>query len=128
MPAAVGFSLGIEKQPVVSLVGDGAAMYSPQALWSAVHEGLPITFIVINNLEYNVLKNFMRSQPHYTSAKTGQFIAMDINQPKIDFMSLAKSMGMQAQKITSATEIQAAVRAAIASNKPNLIEIVVDTE
>ena len=65
MPAALGFSLGLGRQPVVSLVGDGAAMYSPQALWTAANEDLPVTFIVINNREYNVLKNFMRSQPHY---------------------------------------------------------------
>ena len=51
MPAAVGFSLGLGRQPVVSLVGDGAAMYSPQALWTAAHEDLPVTFVVINNRE-----------------------------------------------------------------------------
>ena len=49
MPAAVGFSLGIDRAPVVSIVGDGAALYSPQALWTAAHERLPITFVVINN-------------------------------------------------------------------------------
>ena len=49
MPAAVGFSLGIDRAPVVSVVGDGAALYSPQALWTAAHERLPVTFVVINN-------------------------------------------------------------------------------
>ncbi|MEZ5611113.1 MAG: thiamine pyrophosphate-dependent enzyme [Rhodocyclaceae bacterium] len=65
MPAAIGFLAGIGRQPVVSLVGDGAAMYSPQALWTAVNEKLPVTFVVINNREYNILKNFMRGQSHY---------------------------------------------------------------
>ena len=69
MPAAVGFSLGIDRAPVVSIVGDGAALYSPQALWTAAHERLPVTFVVINNREYNILKRFMRSQPHYASAR-----------------------------------------------------------
>ncbi len=128
MPAAVGFSLGIGRKPVVCLVGDGAAMYSPQALWTAVHEDLPITFIVMNNLEYNILKNFMRSQPHYSSARTGRFIAMDINSPAIDFLALAQSMGMPGQKITRAEEIQGTVSQAIAGNKPNLIEIVISAE
>lgn len=128
MPAAVGFSLGIGRKPVVSLVGDGAAMYSPQALWTAAHENLPITFIVMNNLEYNILKNFMRSQSHYTSTKTGKFIAMDINNPAIDFLALAQSMGIPAQKITKANEIETTVRSAIATNKPNLIEIVICVE
>ena len=54
---------GLDRQPVVCMVGDGASMYSPQALWTAAHEKLPVTFVVINNREYNILKSFMRSQP-----------------------------------------------------------------
>lgn len=128
MPAAVGFSLGIGRQPVVSLVGDGAAMYSPQALWTAMHENLPVTFVVMNNREYNILKNFMRSQPHYTSATTGRFIAMDLIDPPIDFLALARSMGMPGQRITRAGEIANTVRQAIHSGKPNLLEVVIGTE
>jgi benzoylformate decarboxylase len=128
MPAAVGFSLGLDRKPVVSLVGDGAAMYSPQAIWTAVHEELPITFIVMNNMEYNVLKNFMRSQPHYNAAQTEQFIAMDMNKPAIDFLALGKSMGMEGQRIYHAQDIENTVKQAIASGKPNLIEIVISTE
>ena len=44
------------------LVGDGASLYSPQSLWTAAHEKLPVTFVVMNNREYNILKNFMKSQ------------------------------------------------------------------
>ena len=80
-------------------------MYSPQALWTAAKEDLPVTFIVINNREYNVLKNFMRSQPHYLSAQTGQFIGMDIATPAIDFIALAASMGVPGQRITRAVDI-----------------------
>ena len=128
MPAAIGFSLGIGRQPVVSLVGDGAAMYSPQALWTAVNEKLPVTFVVINNREYNILKNFMRGQSHYTSARTGRFIAMDLNDPPIDFQALAASMGMPSTRIEKVGEIRLAVAAAIASGVPSLIEVMVDTE
>jgi benzoylformate decarboxylase len=127
MPAAVGFSLGIGRKPVVSIVGDGAAMYSPQALWTAAYEKLPVTFIVINNREYNILKNFMRSQTDYTSAQTEKFIGMDITDPPIDFLALAKSMGISSQQLTSANDISLAVKNAISSNIPNLIEIVVGT-
>lgn len=56
MPAAVGHSLGLGREPVVCLLGDGASLYSPQALWTAAHENLPVTFIVMNNREYNILK------------------------------------------------------------------------
>jgi benzoylformate decarboxylase len=123
MPAAVGFSLGIDRAPVVSIVGDGAALYSPQALWTAAHERLPVTFVVINNREYNILKRFMRSQPHYASARANRFIAMDIIDPAVDFMALAASMGVPAQRIDRAAEIAPTLEAAIASGVPNLIEI-----
>jgi benzoylformate decarboxylase len=123
MPAAVGFSLGIDRAPVVSIVGDGAALYSPQALWTAAHEQLPVTFVVINNREYNILKKFMRSQRHYSSVRANRFIAMDIVDPAIDFLALAASMGIPARRIGRAAEIAPALEAAISSGVPNLIEI-----
>lgn len=128
MPAAVGFSLGLGRKSVVSIVGDGAAMYSPQALWTAAHENVPVTFIVINNAEYNVLKNFMRAQPHYNAAIKDQFIAMDINNPTIDFQAMAKSMGLISQRVENYRDIKNVVKSAIDSQKPNLVEIIVDVE
>lgn len=123
MPAAVGYSLGSGREPVVSLVGDGAALYSPQALWTAAHEQLPVTFLVMNNREYNILKNFMRSQKHFTSAQRNRFIAMDIENPAIDFSALAASMGVAATRVDVAADIAAAIQAGIRSGKPNLIEV-----
>ena len=128
MPAAVGTSLGLGRSPVVCLVGDGAAMYSPQALWTAVHEKLPVTFVVMNNREYNVLKNFMKAQPHYLSARSNQFIAMDLVDPPLDFLALATSMGVPARRVSQAANIAAAVEAGIASGVPNLIEIPIRAE
>ncbi len=125
MPAAVGYSLGLGKAPVVCFVGDGAAMYSPQALWTAAYEKLPVTFIVMNNTEYNVLKNFMRSQADYTSAQTDRFIAMDLVNPAIDYQALGASMGLETRKITRAVDIAPAVEAGLASGQPNLIEIII---
>jgi benzoylformate decarboxylase len=75
-----------------------------------------MTFVVMNNNEYNVLKAFMRSQAHYGAARTGRFIAMDIAHPAIDFAALARSMGLVARRID---------RAAIASGAPDLIEILI---
>lgn len=125
MPAAVGHSLGLGREPVVCLVGDGAAMYSPQALWTAAREDLPVTFIVMNNFEYNVLKNFMKNQPSYSSVAMGKFIGMDLINPCIDFQSLAASMGISACRVTQAGDIAGAVSIGIASGKTNLIEVVI---
>ena len=127
MPAAVGYSLGLGREPVVCPVGDGAALYSPQALWTAAYEKLPVTFVVLNNREYNVLKNFMRGQPHFTSAQKGKFIAMDIDNPSIDYLAMAQSMGVPASRVDRASDIATAIQAGISSGMPNLIEIPVTT-
>lgn len=125
MPAAVGCSLGLGREPVVCLVGDGAAMYSPQAIWTAAHENLPVTFVVMNNREYNILKNFMKSQKEYVSARSNRFIAMDLVEPSIDYIALATSMGVKAQRIERAIDIGPAIEAGIASGGTNLIEILI---
>ena len=123
MPAAVGTSLGLDRAPVVSLVGDGASLYSPQALWTAAREKLPVTFVVMNNREYNVLKTFMKAQPHFLSIRTNRFIAMDLEDPPIDFLALAASMGIPSRRIERAQDIAGALEEGIASGVPNLIEI-----
>ncbi|MEQ4599616.1 MAG: thiamine pyrophosphate-dependent enzyme, partial [Methylobacteriaceae bacterium] len=120
-----GFSLGLDRAPVVCIVGDGAAMYSPQALWTAAHEGLPVTFVVINNAEYNILKQFMKSQTHYASVRANRFIAMDLTEPRIDFLALATSMGVPSRRVERAADIAGAVEAGIRSGAPNLVEVVV---
>jgi len=128
MPAAVGASLGLGREPVVSLVGDGAALYSPQALWTAARERLPVTFVVMNNREYNVLKNYMKAQPQYLSVQANRFIGMDLVDPPIDFLALAASMGVPARRVDRAADIASAVEAGIASGLPNLIEIPIGAE
>jgi benzoylformate decarboxylase len=125
MPAAVGFSLGIDRAPVVCVVGDGAAMYSPQALWTAAHEKLPVTFVVINNAEYNILKNFMKGQSHYASVRANRFIAMDLTDPRVDYLALATSMGVPSRRVTRAADIAPAIEAGIRSGGANLVEVVV---
>jgi benzoylformate decarboxylase len=125
MPAAVGCSLGLGREPVVCLVGDGAALYSPQALWTAARERLPVTFVVMNNREYNVLKNFMKGQAGYASLRQNRFIAMEIDDPPIDYQAMAQSYGVPARRITRAGDIAGAVEAGIASGRPNVIEIVI---
>ena len=123
LPASVGYSLGIGREPVVCLVGDGAALYSPQALWTAAHEKLPVTFVVMNNREYNILKNYMKGQAHYLSRASNRFIAMDLVDPPVDYLALAASMGVPARRVDRASDIAAAVEAGIASGLPNLIEV-----
>ncbi|WP_088343522.1 MULTISPECIES: thiamine pyrophosphate-binding protein [Rhodomicrobium] len=127
MPAAIGTSLGLDRQPVVAVLGDGAAMYSPQALWTAAHEKLPVTFVVMNNREYNILKVAMRRRTMSANAWQSRFVGMELADPAIDFVGLARSLGVAARRVESAGDIGDAVAAGIASGLPNLVEIPIGT-
>jgi benzoylformate decarboxylase len=120
MAGAVGISLGLPSRPVVAMVGDGSAMYSIQALWTAVHLKLPITYVILNNRGYRILKERLVS-----FRKTDRFIGMDIRSPEIDFVELAQSMGMPARRISKPDEVMPALREAIGTGAPGLIDIAV---
>ena len=121
MPAAVGAALH-HAGPVASLVGDGGAMYSPQALWSAAHQRARVVFFVFNNRRYGVLQNVAR-QLGCANALAGRFVGMEVVDPPIDFLALAASMGVPAERADSREAIAAAAAKAFARQGPSLIEI-----
>jgi benzoylformate decarboxylase len=118
VPGAVGISLALPGRPVAAIVGDGAAMYGIQGLWTAAHRGLPITYVIANNRGYRIIKERL-----VAFRKTDKFTGMDIREPELDFVSLAKSMGLAARRVTDPQDIAPALRAAFASGKPNLIDL-----
>jgi benzoylformate decarboxylase len=123
MPAALGVSLAYDRQvPVLCAVGDGSAMYSPQALWTAAHERLPVVFAVLNNRQYLILKNNLRLRKGDT-VRTGRYVAMDIDEPPVDYVNLAAAMGVAGTRVDHAADIGDAVRAALAAGEPHVIEI-----
>ena len=123
MPASVGASLA-GAGCVASFVGDGGAMYSPQALWSAAHYRAKVIFFVFNNQRYGVLQNVARSLG-YSNAVAGRFVGMEIVGPAIDFQALSASMGVPAARADDREAIGVAVAAALARNGPSLIEIAI---
>ena len=120
LPGAVGVSLALPGRPVVAIVGDGSAMYGIQALWTAAHLKLPITYVITNNRGYRILKERLVSLRH-----TEKFIGMDLREPEIDFTALARSMGVTAQRITDPRDFDGALAAAVHSGTPHLIEVMV---
>ena len=123
MPAAVGAAL-LHDGPVASFVGDGGAMYSPQALWSAARYRTKVLFFVFNNRRYGVLQNIAR-QLGCANAMAGRFVGMDIDDPAIDFQALAASMGVPAIRADVPDAIRAAIGEALDRDGPTLIEIAV---
>jgi benzoylformate decarboxylase len=121
MPAAVGASLAHDG-PVACFVGDGGAMYSPQALWSAAHYKMRTIFFIFNNRRYNVLMNVAKDLGT-KNALAGRFVGMDLIEPAVDFQALAKSMGVPSCCAEGPLEIAAATKTALERNGPTLIEI-----
>jgi benzoylformate decarboxylase len=115
MPAAVGVALGKPGKRVIALIGDGSAMYAIQALWSAAQLNLPITFVIVNNGRYAALHQF--------SERFGISKPVGTDLPGIDFVQLAQAQGCSAQRVTRAADLVAALRAALATPHPTLVEV-----
>ena len=122
MPAACGVSLGHGGAPVLCVVGDGSAMYSPQALWTAASEELPVVFAVVNNRQYKILKGYLQGMGG-AAARTGRFIGMDLDDPPVDFLALARSMAVDATAIEHAGDVGDAVKAALDAGRPHVLEL-----
>lgn len=120
LPGAVGVSLALPGRPVVAVVGDGSALYGVQALWTAAHEKLPVTYVITNNRSYRILKERLISMRH-----SDKFIGMDIREPAIDYCALAASMGVPAKRVVEPQDFAPALREAVASGGPRLIEVMV---
>jgi benzoylformate decarboxylase len=120
LPGAVGVSLALPGRPVAAIVGDGSALYGVQALWTAAHLGLPITYVITHNRGYRILKERLVSM-----RKTDRFVGMDIREPVIDYAALAGSMGVAARRIADPGEVAPALREALASGRPRLLEVMV---
>jgi benzoylformate decarboxylase len=120
LPGAVGISLAQPGRPVVAIIGDGSAMYGVQALWTAAHLRLPITYVIANNRSYRILKERLVSM-----RATDRFTGMDLRDPDIDFTGLARSLGVPGGRVTDPQGIVPALREALQAGSPRLIEVMV---
>ena len=108
---------------MLCVVGDGSAMYSPQALWTAAHEQLPVVFAVVNNRQYLILKNYLRGMGR-DSVQTGRCVAMDIDEPPVDYVGLARVDGRR-RHVASRRRTTSATRSLLRSSagRPHLLEL-----
>ena len=120
MPGAIGASLALPGRPVVAVVGDGSAMYGIQALWTAAHLKLPVTYVIANNRSYRILKERLVSM-----RGSDKFVGMDIKDPAIDYVGLARAMGVPGRRVTDPNDVAPALREAAEQGGPSLIEVVV---
>jgi benzoylformate decarboxylase len=119
LPASVGIALGHPRRRTVCLIGDGSAMYSIQALWTAARRKLPLTIVVINNAGYGAMRSF--SQVMQVRNVPG------LDLPGIDFVRIAEGLGCDAMRVAKASELAPALTRGLAHDGVSLIEVMVDS-
>jgi benzoylformate decarboxylase len=107
---------------VLALLGEGAAMYGIQGLWSAARYRIPVTFVICNNAQYQILKIGARGL-HLPRAMQNQYEGLDLVGPEVDFVALAQSLGVEAHRITDPDELAQRVQASLQSDHPLLFDV-----
>jgi len=125
LPAAVGIRLAQPARPVVALVGDGSAMYTIQSLWTAAHDGIAVVFVICNNASYRILKQRTLALKGF-AAEDDRYIAMDLVNPALDFVGLARSLGVPGETVEKTPDIAAALARGLASGGPYLVDVRLD--
>jgi benzoylformate decarboxylase len=115
LPAAVGVQLAEPGRPVVCVVGEGSVQYAVTAFWSAVAYEVPVTFCVLRNAEYAILKWFAELE--------GVSGAPGLELPGLDTAAIASAYGISSRRVSDAEELRDALADAIASDRPRLVEV-----
>ena len=122
LPGAIGVALARPESRVTAIIGDGSAMFSIQALWSAARHKLPITFVIANNGGYRIIKQRLKS-----FHKNEHYIGMDFADPPIDPARVAEGLGVRAVRAGTPAEFVAAMRAATTADGPLVIDALVQS-
>ena len=121
LPLAIGAAVAAPDRKVLSLNGDGSAMYTIQALWTMARENLDITVVVFANYTYRILNiEMMRTGAGEAGPSAKKLL--ELGDPNIDFVSIAKGMGLPAVSCSTAEEFEKAFAGAMAQKGPMFIE------
>jgi benzoylformate decarboxylase len=115
LAAAVGVQLAQPSRPVVCVMGEGSVQYAVTAFWSAVAYKVPVTFLVLRNEEYSILKWF--ADIEQVSGAPG------LDLPALDSAAIASGYGLQSRRVTGTGELAEALAEAIPASEPRLIEV-----
>ncbi|MBO6520488.1 MAG: acetolactate synthase large subunit [Rhodospirillales bacterium] len=123
MPYAVGAAMACPDRRVIVLQSDGSGMYCNQALWTMAREGLDVTVLIFSNRAYRILEGEMKGVGVDKMGHVAEGL-FGLNQPEIDWVSLAKGMGVEATRVDDAADLSPAIADALSREGPYLIEIV----
>ncbi len=123
LPAATGAAVAAPGRRVLSLEADGSAMYTLQALWTQAREGLDVTTVVLANRSYAILQ-FELARVGATGDGERAGAMLDLRRPVLDFVALARGMGVPAERATSADELASLLERSFSEDGPMLLEAV----
>jgi benzoylformate decarboxylase len=125
LPAAIGAKLALPERPVVAIIGDGSALYTIQALWTAAHDRIPVVFVILNNTSYRILKQRLHAlRGHAEQVDT--YVGMELIDPAVDFVSLARSFGVAAERAKTVAEATDLIAKGLKGNTSLLIDVTLD--
>jgi benzoylformate decarboxylase len=125
LPAAIGVKLALPDRPVVALIGDGSAMYTCQALWTAAHDKIAVVFVILNNTSYRILKQRLHGL-RGLAEQVDNYVGMELVNPAVDFVGLARSLGIAAERARTVHEATDLLKQGLASGAPMLIDVTLD--
>jgi benzoylformate decarboxylase len=125
LPATIGVKLALPNRPVVGLIGDGSAMYTVQGLWTAARYRIDAVFVILNNTSYRILKQRLHNM-RGLAEQADSYVGMELLDPKIDFVGLARSLGINAERAKTVHEATDLVGHALKNGGPTLIDVELD--
>jgi acetolactate synthase-1/2/3 large subunit len=124
MPLATGAAVACPDRKVICLEGDGSGMYTVQALWTQARENLDVTTLVFANRSYNILKGELANVGAGNPGPRAHDM-LTLDRPTIDWVGMAASMGVEAERAETADELCRAFDRGLAVKGPYLVEVVV---
>jgi len=121
-PVATGAAVACPDRKVICMVGDGSAMYTIQSLWTQVREGLDVVTVVFANKIYQILRGEFDGVGAGEPGKRAMDM-LKLDRPTIDFVALARGMGVPGRAVSSADELNRALEEAVREPGPRLIEV-----
>jgi benzoylformate decarboxylase len=125
LPASIGAKLALPDRPVICLSGDGSAMYTCQALWTAARYKIPVVFVIFNNTSYRILKQRLFAT-RGLAAQVDTYVGMELNDPAVDFVGLARSLGVAADRAKTVHDATDLIAKALQGGLPMLIDVELD--
>src|SRR5499425_3912826 len=127
LPGALGVKLAHPDRPVLAVSGDGSAMYSIQALWTAAHHDLAVVFVILSNREYRILKHNMDTYRQRFGAKPDRpYLHMDLDKPPLGFSEMARGLGVEGARVTKPHELRPALEKALGTRRPFLLDVAIE--